>query len=84
MHIGVKSLLAAAVLGLSGLAAPAGAQDAQLVSYEELLERVARLEEDAAAAPAPEGEAANGEAYGEANYDDGGWYAVYENVIVSP
>jgi hypothetical protein len=84
MHIGVKSLLAAAVLGLSGLAAPAGAQDARLVSYEELLDRVARLEEETAAAPAPDGEGKDAAIIDEPIYDDGGWYAVYENVIVTP
>jgi hypothetical protein len=84
MRIGVKSLLAAAVLGLSGLAAPAGAQDAQLVSYEELLDRVARLEEEMDAAPTPDGEGKDGDAYDDVSYDDGGFYAVYENVIVAP
>jgi len=83
MRIGVTSLLAAAVLGLSGLATPAGAQDAQLVSYEQLLERVARLEEDIADAPVADGEGKDGDAY-DAVSDDGGLYFVYESVIVQP
>jgi hypothetical protein len=81
MHFGIKSLLAAAVLGLTGLAVPAGAQDAQLVSYEELLDRVARLEQEVAEAPsvpmAPPAAA-------ETSTDDGGFYGVYENVFVTP
>lgn len=92
MRIGLKSLLAAAVLGLSGLAAPAGAQDAQLVSYDELLERVARLEEDLA--PAPEAEANGGAGCAAGCVTDcgacgaccgnGGWYLQYDNVLVKP
>lgn len=81
MHFGIKSLLAAAVLGLTGLGAPAGAQDVKQVSYEELLDRVARLEQEVAEAPsvpmAPPAAA-------DTSTDDGGFYAQYDNVIVTP
>ena len=78
MHFGIKSLLAAAVFGLSGLASTAGAQDVRLVSYEELLDRVAALEEDMAAAPAAD------LAPLDENTDDGGYYFSMEHVFVTP
>jgi hypothetical protein len=78
MHFGIKSLLAAAVLGLTGLASGASAQDARLVSYEELLDRVASLEEEVAASWVPEAPPAD------TSTDDGGYYFVFENVFVTP
>ncbi len=74
MRFEIKSLLATAVLGLSGLASTAGAQDAQQVSYEQLLDRVARLEGEWAEVPAS----------ADVSTDDGGHYFMFENVIVAP
>ena len=78
MHFGIKSLLAAAVLGLSGLASGASAQDARLVSYEELLDRVAALEEEVATPSVPDAPPVD------ENTDDGGYYFSLENVFVTP
>ena len=91
MRIGLNSLLAAAVMSV--MAVPAIAQDAQLVSYDELLERIARLEEEVANQDAPAPVAENGYADAWCNgcgvcdtccVDEGGLYGVYENVIVTP
>ncbi|MBT6495234.1 MAG: hypothetical protein HOL01_11855, partial [Planctomycetaceae bacterium] len=78
MHFGIKSLLAAAVLGLSGLASGASAQDARLVSYEELLDRVAALEEEVATPSVQDAPPVD------ENTDDGGYYFSLENVFVTP
>jgi hypothetical protein len=90
MRIGLGLLLAVAIVGLSSLAKPAVAEDASLVTYEELLDRVARLEEELEEPPGPAGEKAghaclNGKACGcDTCGDTGGWYTRYENVIVTP
>ena len=66
------------LLGLSGLASGASAQDARLVSYEELLDRVAALEEDMATPSVPDAPPID------TNTDDGGFYASWEHVFVTP
>ena len=85
MRIGLGLLLAATVVGLTSLAKPAVAEDASLVTYEELLDRVARLEDELAKPPGPAAEGEIGIARGcDTCCDTGGWYARYENVIVTP
>ncbi|MBW3541689.1 MAG: hypothetical protein KY476_15580 [Planctomycetes bacterium] len=96
----LKGLLMASAIGMAGAAAPAMADEpvpeigAKLVSYNDLLDRVAELEEkmaekDAAAAstmmPAPAaGVCCDTGCACESCCDQGGAYFVYENVIVKP